>query len=411
MKIGVISLISDVHNPSAVAGNSNTILSLLKQSFEIEEINISEIHRVDIPIVFIVTGGTEHKFKKIFPGLLHSGKPITLLSTGSHNSLPACLEILYWIDKQGIKNTLLLHGSIDSIKEKMEKRCHHIEIAEKLKKMNIGVIGKPSDWLISSDVNYDNVHKKWGITFTFIELHEVLENMNIFSPIDIKETLLKFPPAGYINGPGEKDILEAAKIYLALKKIVSDYRLSSLTLRCFDLLKPLNNTGCLALSRLNDEGIPAGCEGDIPALFTMIINRLITGNPAFMANPSQIHDDGIIFAHCTVPTSMVQSFGYETHFESGIGIGVAGTFAPGPVTISKINGDDLDHYYAAAGNITTFNASHNFCRTQVKVKILQGYDYFFKFPLGNHHIISSGNHLTMFHELMNFFSVREKSAR
>ena len=71
MKIGVISLVSDVHDPSAVAGNSNTILSLLKKSFEIEEINISEIHRVDIPIVFIVTGGTEHKFKKIFPGLLH----------------------------------------------------------------------------------------------------------------------------------------------------------------------------------------------------------------------------------------------------------------------------------------------------------------------------------------------------
>lgn len=117
---------------------------------------------------------------------------------------------------------MLLHGSIDSIKENIEKRCHHIEIAEKLKKMNIGVIGKPSDWLISSDVNYDNVHRKWGITF---------------------------------------------------------------------------------------------------------------------------------------------------------------------------------------------NASHNFCRTQVKIKILQGYDYFLKFPLGNHHIISNGNHVTMFHELMDFFSVRAESAR
>jgi len=405
MKIGIISLVAEVHDPDNISHTSKPLINSLKDVFDINEISISEIHLVDFPIVFIRTGGTEHQFKKIFPHLINTGLPITLLSTNSHNSLPASLEILYWINKKGSKNTLLLHGSSDSIIDKIKMRSRHIEIAGTLKKMNIGVIGKPSDWLIASDIDYDKVRKKWGVTFTSIELAEVIANAGKFSPALVKETLLKFPSAQYIDGPGEQDLATAVRIYLALKKIAADYKLSALTLRCFDLLKPLNNTGCLALARLNDEGFPAGCEGDIPALFTMIINSLITGSPAFMANPSEIAEDGIIFAHCTVPLHMVHSFGYKTHFESGIGVGISGKFSEDYMTISKINGDGLDSYYAAAGDIIPVKESPNLCRTQVKIKISRGYDYFVKYPLGNHHVISKGDHTECFTDLMNYFSV------
>ena len=79
-----------------------------------------------------------NKFKKIFPGLVNSGKPITLLSTNSHNSLPASLEILYWTAKKGIKNTCLIHGSMDSIQAGIIKRSRHIQAAGTLNKMKIG---------------------------------------------------------------------------------------------------------------------------------------------------------------------------------------------------------------------------------------------------------------------------------
>ncbi|MCP5107429.1 MAG: fucose isomerase, partial [bacterium] len=202
----------------------------------------------------------------------------------------------------------------------------------------------------------------------------------------------------------ENDILGAVKIYLGLKRTISEHNLSALTLRCFDLLKAFNNTGCLALARLNDEGIPAGCEGDIPALFTMMINHLITGAPSFMANPSLIHENNITLAHCTIPLSITESFGFETHFESGIGVGITGKIKKGPVTLTKIGGPHLDRFYVAEGEMTAVPQSGELCRTQVTIKMEEPLDYFFNSPLGNHHIISSGRHATRFKEIMALFN-------
>lgn len=407
MKIGIIPLASEVHDPHRLFPGSNAILEPLKRVFEIKEITISEINQVDFPIVLIQTGGTEHRFKAIFSQLKNTGKPITLLATNTHNSLPASLEILYWITRNGIQNSLLLHGPIESIIAKIHLRARNIEIAGTLSKMKIGVIGKPSDWLISSDIDYEKVKQKWGVTFVDVPLEEVISNNGEFSPSIINETRSIFPAPWYIDGPNDNDISGAIRIYLSLKKIASDYNLSALTLRCFDLLKPLNNTGCLALSRLNDEGFPAGCEGDIPALFTMIINTLITHEPSFMANPSQITSDGIVFAHCTVPMNIVHSFGYKTHFESGTGIGISGEFQSSIMTLSKINGDSLDNYYVVSGEGAPHEESPDLCRTQVKLNIPGNYDYFYKSPLGNHHILSKGDHVDSFVELAQYFSLQK----
>jgi L-fucose isomerase-like protein len=234
-----------------------------------------------------------------------------------------------------------------------------------------------------------------------IEIEEVTGNIDKFSESGAIEIQSAFPDAKFRAGVTLKDIADAVKIYMGIKKTISDYGLSALTLRCFDLLEPLNNTGCLALARLNDEGIPAGCEGDIPALFTMVINRLITGEPSFMANPSRIEDNRITLAHCTTPMSIVESFGFKTHFESGKGVAVAGQFKEGPVTLSKIGGPALDRFYVDEGVLTGNTEFEALCRTQIVVEMTHGVDYFMNAPLGNHHIISSGNHAERFKEVMS----------
>lgn len=50
----------------------------------------------------------------------------------------------------------------------------------------------------------------------------------------------------------------------------------------------LQTTGCLALSALLDEGIVAGCEGDLPAALTMSWMQAVTGQASFMANPQDL---------------------------------------------------------------------------------------------------------------------------
>ena len=194
----------------------------------------------------------------------------------------------------------------------------------------------------------------------------------------------------------------AVKIYNALKVLVERYHLDAFTLRCFDLLTAVGNTGCLALACFNSEGIPASCEGDVPALLSMMIASALTGVSGFQANPARIDTETgeMLFAHCTIPFNMVENWQFDTHFESGIGVGIHGIFPEGPVTVFKVSGD-LKRHFAAEGELVGNQYESNLCRTQVNLRLSpQDARYFLTDPIGNHHIIIPGHCKALLEELL-----------
>ncbi len=164
----------------------------------------------------------------------------------------------------------------------------------------------------------------------------------------------------------------------------------------------LNTTGCLALALLNNEGLVSGCEGDIPAAFTMFLAHQLTGVMPFMANPAAIdkNKDEILFAHCTVATDISQDYIIRSHFETGIGVGIQGILEEGPVTVFKIGGAGLEQYFVAEGEIIENMDSPNACRTQLKISLPQSSDYFLNDAIGNHHLIIPGYHADKINEFL-----------
>ena len=181
-------------------------------------------------------------------------------------------------------------------------------------------------------------------------------------------------------------------MYGAFKRLVGKYDLCGVSVRCFDLLNTVYTTGCLGLSILNAEGIYGGCEGDVPALLSMAVLGALTGEPLFMCNPSRFDtkEGTAVFAHCTIPVTMLKCFCLNTHFESGIGVAVQGAFEEGPCTIFKCEGD-LSRYQALEGRVLDVPWSDMLCRTQIKVA-LNDFSYFLTDPINNHHIICRGLH-------------------
>jgi len=183
-------------------------------------------------------------------------------------------------------------------------------------------------------------------------------------------------------------------LYFSLKKLAEDYELQGFTIRCFDLLSSVKNTGCIALARLNSEGYVAGCEGDVPAMLSMIIARSLVGVSGFQANPAHIDPEmgEMLFAHCTIPLQMTSRYEFDTHFESGIGVGIRGFVEEGPVTIFKTSGL-LDRYFVAEGQLTACQAKPDLCRTQQIIQLDNPAltSYFLTNPIGNHHIILPGH--------------------
>lgn len=390
--IYVYTLTSSLHDETAVDRISREFLdsSLPAGGYVFRGSDFSAFGKGGTDLIFVRTGGTEGIFKALMDeGRFEGVKKFHLLTSGKSNSLAASMEILSYLRQNGLEGEIL-HGGGDYIKRRVEEISAEVS-APAATPLRLGVVGRPSDWLIASNADRAAVRKGLGVELVDIGMDVLLDKLAkkdsdtraCGTPEPAAEPALKVAEA----------IPGAERIYLALREIVEEYGLSGLTLRCFDLLGTVHNTGCLALARLNAEGFPASCEGDVPALLSMLVARRVTGKSGFQANPSRIDPETgeMIFAHCTIPFDMVDSFRFDTHYESGIGVGIRGHFPEGPVTVFKLSGD-LGRCFAAEGELVRNQAEADLCRTQVVVRLRpEDARYFLTDPIGNHHVIVPGH--------------------
>ena len=380
-----------------VIKEDNELLNEINEHLENDDLFITEDADVDdMDIVFVETGGSEEAFKKIF-NILKA--PIVLLSSSKNNSLASCFEIRSYALKNK-KQALIALGEIEEITNVIRHLAKIFKAKHEIHGSRLGVIGKPSDWLIYSQVDYSEVGRKYGIGLIDIPMEEFFEEIELkkHSRVRHLEDIKK-------KAKNEKTLEMALNIYGALKRLIIRYNLDGLTVRCFDLLDKYKNTSCLALALLNEEGYVATCEGDIPAMLTMFMLNKINGFSTFQANPSYIffQKRQVLFAHCTVPFDMVSSYELDTHFESGLGIGIRGQLNTGRCTIYKIS-SDLKHYLAIDGNIVKNENRKEYCRTQILVE-LQPNDLieFIEGEFGNHVIISYEDNTADFMSLMSLY--------
>lgn len=400
LKLGIITLLTALHDGARVEEPIGGLFSGLRKYYDIDFISPEDMSGVDLSIVFVASGGTENYFKSIYGKLT---KPVILLTDGMQNSLAASLEILAWIKESG-DNSIILHGEIDEISSQINYFYQAETTKKRLRETAIGVVGFPSDWLIASGVNYIDAWKNWGVTYKNIELDELSKQIMNTDNYKAEEIAKKFiDGAVSIKEPNEKDVLEGAKVYLALRELHDKHCLDALTVRCFELLSKHKTTGCLALSLLNDENIISGCEGDCQTVFSMLLIYLLTGSKAFMANPSHIDikKNEMILAHCTIPTCMTRNYDIRSHFESRIGVGIQGKVEEGQVTIFKCGGSKLDKYFLSSGQILENLDEDYMCRTQLKIHLDNDVSYFLRNPIANHHLIIKGDHTDLINRFMH----------
>ena len=366
--IAIHTLTSALHDEAAVAAVTREFLDSLNVDFVLKGAGYEDYGSADLDLIYVRTGGTEGVFKPLLPKLLAATRqPVYLLTSGKSNSLAASMEILSYLRQQGIKGEIL-HGSPRYIAARI-RTLEQIEKARKqLQGLRLGVVGKPSDWLISSGVDYAKVRDASGIELVDIPMEELLSVIG------------KYP-----------EDETAARIACGQPLFDAAQKVKDAAPGAHDLLGTVKNTGCLALARLNAEGIVATCEGDIPAMLSMVIGRALTGVSGFQANPSRIDPETgeVLFAHCTIPLDMVTRYAFDTHFESGIGMGIRGHMQEGPVTVFKVSGD-FSRHFAEEGTLLRNQSQPDLCRTQVVLRLPQT-DYFLKNPIGNHHIILPGH--------------------
>lgn len=344
--------------------------------------------------IFIRTGGSEGAFKALFeredgsldiPGTA----PLRLVTNGESNSLAASMEILSYLRQKGYEGRII-HGDTPE-GDDVVRPFDHKGI---LQGRRYGVVGEPSDWLISSRVDYCKAREVLGCELVDIPMDELVSRI-AKGPYEAPESLKpafgegesEFKPK--FGKPVSRESFQTAiDVYGALKTIVEEYKLDGLTVRCFDLLTAIGNTGCLALSALNSEGYIATCEGDVPAMLSMAVGRQLYGKSGFQVNLSKVVGRQLLFAHCTIPVNMVEDYVYDTHFESGIGVAIHGILPQNTkAKILKI-GSDLESYVHEEVTLLHNQYENRLCRTQIWVEQTSALgQYMLTRPLGNHHVL------------------------
>jgi len=347
-----------------------------------------------LPDAFMIaTGGVENLFKRLWEAIdvemmcsPHRPKSITMIADGRNNSLAASLEILTYLENIGVEGKIL-HGTNEEIISTLVETWHAASLQGR-----IGLFGPPSDWLIASGVDRDYLCQHYGIETIDIDLQRVIDGIKAVPQTEAEKVAQSMVNrAKAVKEPSDADMMEAAKAYLAIRKICQEEHLDAMTIRCFDIVKACGTTSCLALALLNDEGIVAGCEGDMQTLLSMFLAKRLCGEVAFMANPSQLTDKSSMLAHCTIPLTMCDETVVRTHFESGIGVAIQGLLPLTDYTLFKWGGPQLDRYYVTEAKAIETPYSNHFCRTQITLNVNLK-PYLLQHSIGNHHVIIRGRH-------------------
>ena len=483
MQINLSLISSSLHNITELSQKRMEVIEALKALGDVSifknsspascgiEIATGEI----VNVAYILTGGTESLFIKLFGENCSRLGNITIISDAYHNSLAASQEICTWLYNNGVQHRHIhipLH-SPDATLNRLptllcaespapqrcecnagvaaEATCAEAATAEAasteaasaeaasteaagakaagtkatsteaataeaasdeatsadalvkaLGGCTIGLIGEASPWLIASGIDKEALSKRCGVSFREISIgtladkylgyRELWKNhtLSAGARAELDEVLCRFS-CSLEGDRTTEDLSDTAIMYLALASICKEEHLDAVTVKCFDLLSSCKTTACLALALLNDNGKIAGCEGDIPSICTMLAVYKALGRPSFMANPASIDSDNlsIDFAHCTIPTVMVESCTLPSHFESGIGIGINGEVPLGNYTLCKLSGKTLERSLICNGRLVKGEYLSNRCRTQVRFifESKAEFDAFCKARVGNHIIL------------------------
>jgi L-fucose isomerase-like protein len=350
---------------------------------------------------FVVTGGTEGTILELEVSRQAApDEPVFLLAHPTSNSLPAALEVLARLQQDGTPGRIFyLKGPDDADGyRQIADAVHDIDVRRALRQTRIGLVGEPSDWLVASTPDPATVRQAWGPEVVPVDL-EALQEMIRAVPQDAitPHVTSLVEQAASVREPSPADIEDVVRVYAALKQVAEQNALDAVTVRCFDLVLNLKTTGCFALAQLTDEGIIAGCEGDLVSTVGLLWTYKLLGRVGWMANPAQLDAErnSLWLAHCTVPRTIVQGYHLRSHFESGLGVGLQGTLPEGPVTLLRIGGKEMDRLWLAEGNIVQTGSAENLCRTQAEVQLARGGTVgdLLNAPLGNHLVLVPEHHM------------------
>jgi len=223
----------------------------------------------------------------------------------------------------------------------------------------------------------DQVKKRLGADVVAIEEKTFNEMISAAEDNAVRAEINRWTKnAKEIIEPDEEDIRKAARVSVALQRLMEQERAQGLAVgTCMGWLP--KGFPCLGFARLRDNGIPAACEGDMDSLLTMLLFQYMIDRPGFQGNATfDTSRNALWTAHCTAPLKMDGPHGKEAPYLLRGHSEVGGSGCVPEVqyrlgeTITRAKLINLDTILASTGKIIEVpEKSVHGCRTQIVTEV------------------------------------------
>lgn len=166
-----------------------------------------------------------------------------------------------------------------------------VTIYKQLKSMTFGIIGNVFRGMFDFEYDKTKVKGALGPEVINIQVDHLLrqwENAPLKDP-EVQAMIRHAHEAYEVDGVGERDLENAARVAVAVQRLVKRFRLDGLAVLCQHFIEAkFKATPYLGLCELHRQGeCPASSEGDVIGLIMMKILKHLTGNMPFFVEWSE----------------------------------------------------------------------------------------------------------------------------
>ncbi len=381
--IHVFPLASKMHDRSFYTELLSSYLKVLSDAnvqvsnviTSVEDIENLKVKDVKVAIPIFLTGGTSG-LARALASKLGKSVPLLMVAHGYHNSLASALSAKNRLLIEGYKTSIIFSEKVDDVKLGILAA----RAVSDVKSMRVLLVSE-------EDGEAADFERAIGAKAFKVSLSEVEEAIDKVETAKAREVLSKLAAKLDVSYYNTSLIEKPLKLPLALKELLRKYDCNSLAINCFPLIVKFGFSPCIAISLLNDEGIPAACEADLRSLVLLRISLTVSKKPGWIANPCSLTEDGLIFAHCAIATNLIKGGKLSSHFESNNPVAIAGEVEEGEYLLASLSYDYkelfMDRVYVERSGMI----SDKMCRTQVVLKPSTHLRDFVRKAISNHHVL------------------------
>ncbi|MDR2184771.1 MAG: hypothetical protein LBO80_03755 [Treponema sp.] len=238
--------------------------------------------------------------------------------------------------QNGIKYTIMPPFTIDPgeglFAEQLKFFAGICRAVKGMRRMNIGAIGARTTAF--KTVRVDEIGlQNHGVNVETFDLAEVFRRMEEVPREQIEEKKKQYLDITEFNFP-DKKLEDISRLGAVVDDLIIQYDLHAVGIRCWNELELRYGIApCLILGELNERGIQAACEVDIPNAIVMRALSLVSGGAPMLLdinNNFGYEDNKVILFHCgPVPISLMEGKGctiehkmFVKSYGEGSGVGV-----------------------------------------------------------------------------------------